>query len=70
MTERRGVRDRDVVLVAAGVVVVILALNLVSALFPPLDRLLAAAPIVVLAMVAVTAVVLLRALRSGASRDG
>ena len=40
----RTVRDRDVVLLLAAVVIGVLAINLVSGLVPGLDQLLASAP--------------------------
>lgn len=57
--------DRRVVLVIALLVVVVLALNLASAILPGVDGALASLPLVVLALVLGTALVLLRALRHG-----
>jgi uncharacterized protein YhhL (DUF1145 family) len=65
----RRVRDRDVVLIFGAVVGVVLALNLVSALVPPLERFLQVAPVVVIGMIAVTLLVLYRTFRRG-SRGG
>jgi hypothetical protein len=56
-------RDRDVLLLMSGVVVVVLAANLLSAAVPGLDVALARAPILVLVLVAGTALVLAGALR-------
>lgn len=56
------VRDRHVVLLMAGVVVGVLAVNLLSAAIPGLDEILARAPVLVLLLVGVTALVLVRAL--------
>jgi len=59
----RRVRDRDVVLLMAGVVVCVLAANLLSAIVPGLDVVLARVPILVLVLLAGTALVLVAALR-------
>ncbi|MDQ3449009.1 MAG: hypothetical protein M3432_07520 [Chloroflexota bacterium] len=56
-------RDRDVLLLMSGVVVGVLAANLLSAAVPGLDVALARAPILVLVLVAGTALVLAGALR-------
>ena len=54
----RSVRDRDVLLLMALVVVAVLAFNLASALVPGLDQLLSSAPLLVLALVVATVGVL------------
>ena len=62
--ERRGrafARDRDVLLIAAIVVGGVLGLNLLTAAVPGLDALLARLPVIVILMVAVTTLVLVRA---------
>lgn len=66
--QHTAVRDRDVVLVAASVVAVVLAVNVASGLVPQLDQLLAFAPVVVLAMVTVTIIVLVRSVLSARRR--
>ena len=66
----RSVRDRDVLLLAAGIVVAVLAANLLSAAVPPLDRLLQVAPILVIGLVLGTVVVLARALVRTRRGDG
>ena len=60
---RRGVRDRDVLLLMAAVVVVILAANALSDLIPGMTTLLAVAPILLLVVVGATCYVLFRTLR-------
>ena len=57
------VRDRDVVVLLTGVVVGVLAANLLSAAVPGLDQVLAGAPVLVLLLLGATALVLVRALR-------
>ncbi|MDQ3552883.1 MAG: hypothetical protein M3395_00525 [Chloroflexota bacterium] len=57
------VRDRDVLLLMAGLVVAVLATNVLSAVTPGLDAALARAPILVLLLLAGTAVVLVGAIR-------
>ncbi len=57
------VRDRDVLLLMAGLVVAVLATNVLSALIPGLDAALARAPILVLLLLGGTAVVLVGAIR-------
>ncbi|CAN5762366.1 hypothetical protein BH24CHL8_BH24CHL8_09000 [soil metagenome] len=57
------VRDRDVLLLMAGVVAAVLAANLLSAAVPGLDRLLAGVPILVMLLLGGTVIVLMRALR-------
>lgn len=59
---RRPVRDRDVVLAAVVVVAAVLALELVTGLVPALDDILGFAPVVIVALVLVTVIVLGRAL--------
>jgi len=59
----RRVRDRDVLLLMAGVVVAVLLLNVVSGLVPGIDRLFASAPVLVIAMVAISGLVLYRVVR-------
>ena len=54
----RRVRDRDVLLLMAGVVVAVLAVNVLSGVIPGMDRLFASAPVLIIAMVAVSALVL------------
>ena len=60
---RRVPTDRRVVLLIALLVGSILALNLLSAVVPPLDVALGSAPIVVIGLVLGTGLVLLRLLR-------
>jgi hypothetical protein len=60
----RRVRDRDVLILAALVVLLVLVANVVTAVVRPLDDLLGFAPTVVVALVAVTVVVIFRSLRS------
>ncbi len=66
---RPRVRDRDVYAVAAGVVLLVLVANVVSAAVPPLDRALAFAPVIVVVLLAVTVVVLFRSIRRGSRPD-
>ena len=66
----RSVRDRDVLLLAAAIVLGVLAANLVSAAVPPLDRLLQVAPILVIGLVIGTVVVLARAVVRARRSDG
>ena len=54
----RRVRDRDVLLLMAGVVVAVLAVNVLSGVIPGMDRLFSSAPVLIIAMVAVSALVL------------
>lgn len=56
-------RDRDVLLLMAGLVVGVLAANLLSAAVPGLDVVLARAPVLVLVLLAGTALVLVAAFR-------
>jgi polyferredoxin len=59
----RPARDRQVVLLAAAIVAVILGLQLVSALVPAVGDVLGLAPVIIGALVLVTLVVLVRAVR-------
>lgn len=59
----RRVRDRDVVLLMAAVVAVVLALNVLSGIVPGMDRLFATAPVLIIAMLAVSGLVLWRVVR-------
>lgn len=65
---KRGpkVRDRDVLLLAAATVGLVLVANVVTGFVRPLDDLLNFAPVVVVLLIAVTALVLIRSLRRGA----
>ena len=54
----RRVRDRDVLLLMAGVVVAVLAVNVLSGVIPGMDRLFASAPVLIIARVTVSALVL------------
>ena len=54
----RRVRDRDVLMLMAGVVVAVLVVNVLSGVIPGMDRLFASAPVLIIAMVAVSALVL------------
>ena len=66
----RSARDRDVLLLAAAIVLGVLAANLLSAAVPPLDRLLQVAPILVIGLVIGTVVVLARAVVRARRSDG
>ena len=57
-------RDRKVVMIMAVLVVVVLAINVISAVVPGMDGALASLPIVVLLLVGGTMLVLARAIRS------
>lgn len=57
------VRDRDVLLLMGGVVIGVLAANLLSAAVPGLDAILAGAPILVVLLLGGTALVLFSAIR-------
>jgi hypothetical protein len=59
----RHVRDRDAVLLVLALVIVVLALNLLSATVPGVDALLASAPVLIGGLVLVSVVVLLVTLR-------
>lgn len=54
----RRVRDRDVLLLMAGVVAVVLAVNVLSGVIPGMDRLFASAPVLIVGMLAVSGLVL------------
>lgn len=54
----RRVRDRDVLLLMAGVVLAVLALNVLSGLVPGMDGLFASAPVLIVVMLAVSGLVL------------
>jgi hypothetical protein len=69
-SRRGGVRDRDVIAVAAAVVGLVLVANVASGVVRPLDDLLGVAPIVVILLVAVTVLVLLRSVRRGGAAQG
>ncbi|CAN5166056.1 hypothetical protein BH24CHL7_BH24CHL7_07780 [soil metagenome] len=62
MTDR-PVRDRHVVLAATAVVVVVLGLLALSVYVPVVGEALSAAPLLIVALIVITAVVLVRALR-------
>ena len=64
----RGPRARTVILLVAALVAAVLGVNLLSALIPGLDGVLASLPLVVLVLVGGTTVVLGRALRRSRSR--
>lgn len=59
----RQARDRDVVLLVLALVVGVLVLNLVSGALPPIDALLASAPVLIVGLVLVSGMVLLVTLR-------
>lgn len=59
----RPVRDRHVVLVAAAIVAVVLGLLTLSAVVPAFGEAISVAPLLIVALVVVTGVVLFRALR-------
>ena len=54
----RRVRDRDVLLLMAGVVAVVLVANVLSGVIPGMDRLFASAPVLIVALFAVSGLVL------------
>ena len=54
----RHVRDREVLLLMAAVVAVVLALNVLSGIVPGMDRLFASAPVLIIGMVAISCLVL------------
>ena len=65
MTDQRPrVRDRDVVLVAALIVSGVLIVAWLTGLIPVLDNAIGLAPVVIIGLLLVTAVVLLRTARS------
>ena len=57
-------RDRRVLMIIAALVVVVLAINVISAFVPGMDGALAGLPLVVLLLVVGTLVVLVRSVRS------
>ena len=59
----RGPRTRTVILLVAALAAAVLAVSVLSALVPGLDRVLASVPLVVVLLVAGTTVVLGRTLR-------
>jgi hypothetical protein len=59
----RKVRDREVLVLMALVVGAVLAANILSGIVPGMDNLLAAAPILLVILVAGTGYVLYRSLR-------
>jgi hypothetical protein len=59
----RGPRTRTVILLVAALAAAVLAVSVLSALVPGLDRVLASVPLVVLLLVAGTTMVLVRTLR-------
>lgn len=63
------VRDRQVLLIAAVVVVAVVGLNVVSVLVPPVGQVLGLAPVLIGALMIVTIVVLARALRPPPAAD-
>jgi hypothetical protein len=60
VAETRVVGWREVLIVAAVAVVAVLATQVVATLVPPIGDLVRATPVIVIAMVAVTALVLWR----------
>jgi len=63
MSGGRGIGDRQVVLVAVAIVGVVLGLRLLGALVPGVDQALGVAPLLIVALIAITILVLFRALR-------
>ena len=61
-SQGRAVRDREVLLLAAFCVVVVLGLQFLGIVFPPFADAIGRPPTVIVALVVVTAVVLARAL--------
>lgn len=59
---RGPVRDRDVVIAAALVVALVLVIAWLTGLVPMLDDAIGLAPVIILALIVVTVVVLVRAL--------
>ena len=59
----RKVRDREVLVLMALVVGAVLAANILSGIVPGMDKLLAAAPVLLVILVAGTGYVLFRSLR-------
>jgi hypothetical protein len=66
---RPTVGARQVVLLAAAAVAVVLGLQLISWFVQPLDDALGYVPLVIVALVVVTVFILYRVLRPGARRD-
>ncbi len=62
---RRSVRDREVVLTAVLVVAFVLAIAWLSGLIPAVDSAIGLAPVVIVALIVVTVLVLARVLLSG-----
>ena len=60
MAETRAVGWREVLIVAAVAVAAVLATQVLATLVPPIGDLVRATPVIVIAMVAVTALVLWR----------
>ncbi len=67
-TQGRAVRDRQVLLLAAFCVVVVLGLQLLGIVFPPFADAIGRPPTVIVALVVVTVVVLARALWASVRR--
>jgi hypothetical protein len=65
MTERPRVRDREVVLAAVLVVTGVVVFAWLTGLIPVLDDAVGLAPVIILGMLVVTAIVLWRAVRPG-----
>lgn len=63
------VRDRDVLALASAVVALVLIANVVTGVIRPLDDLLGFAPVVVVALVAVTLLVVIRSVRPARRPD-
>jgi Mg/Co/Ni transporter MgtE len=61
-SQRRPVRDRDVLLAAVLVVAFVLIFAWLTGLIPVLDNAIGLAPVVIVGMIVVTVVVLIRAL--------
>ncbi|MGZ3586694.1 MAG: hypothetical protein ACXWQ6_03490 [Candidatus Limnocylindrales bacterium] len=64
----RRVRDRQVVLLAAAVVIVVLGTQAVGLLVPGFDQLLALQPVMVVVLIGVTLAILAQALRQAVRR--
>ena len=60
--QRRPVRDREVVIAAVLVVAFVLVVAWLTGLIPALDEAIGLRPLVIIALVVVTAIVLVRAL--------
>lgn len=67
-SDARSVRDRDVVLLAACCVALVLGLQLLGIVYPPFAAALGRPPTMIVALVVVTAVVLGRALGAAGRR--